>query len=143
MIYEIDFQDVKNINDSVIRKAKSWDTNSKENHHLLKESSLMSCISGIFYRNFEGTYLNAPIAKLAGLILYRIAEGQFFENANKRTALISMRVFLMKNGYGLKYTKKEMSDLMWGFAKPMDGNNPKYTEKDSIYFVEEKIYILP
>jgi death-on-curing family protein len=143
MIVEITTDEVVNINNAVIKKYKSWNPDSDENHHVLSHDGLSSCLGSVFYRDFEGKYFNAPITRFAGLILYRIAEGQYFENANKRTAFFSSKVFLMKNGYGLNYNKKEASDLMWGFAVPMGMDKPKYFENDAINFIENSIYILP
>jgi prophage maintenance system killer protein len=35
---------------------------------------------------------------MAGLLLYRIAEGQFFLDGNKRTAVVAATIFLRNHG---------------------------------------------
>lgn len=139
---ELSSKEVVQINKSVIKVTRSFDSESKENHHLRDAGGLESCLGSIFYRDSSGSYLNNPLAKMAGLILYRLAETQLFENGNKRTALYSTNLFLKKNGYNMSYSKKEISDLMWGFAKPKNGKPAKYCEHDSIEFILQSIYIL-
>jgi death-on-curing family protein len=131
-VTEITVEQVVQINKSVIKVTKSYSKDLNENHNLINSNGLESCLSGIFYRDSKGNYLNGPIPKCAGLLLYRIAESQLFENGNKRTALYSTNLFLKSNGYYFKYNKKEISDLMWGFAKPIDGSKPKFQEEDSV-----------
>lgn len=138
---ELTSSQVIQINKSVIKMTKSFDPNSKENHQLIDSDGLDSCLGSIFFRDSSGNYLNSPLPKISGLLLYRLAESQLFENGNKRTALYSTNLFLKVNGYFLKYTKKEISDLMWGFAKPIDGSKPKYSENDSISFVLNRTFI--
>lgn len=139
---ELNPEQIIQINKSVIKITKSFDKESKENHCLRNSDGLESCIGSIFYRDSSGLYLNNPTSKMAGLILYRIAESQLFENGNKRTALYSTNLFLKKNGYGMKYSKKEISDLMWGMATPEVGVKPKYDETHSISFVLNNLYVL-
>ena len=78
---------------------------------------------------------------MAGLLLYRIAQGQFFLDANKRTALIAMVVFLGNNGHKIRIERGVVNDLMWGFAPPEDdpGKGPKYKQEDAIQFVFDNI----
>lgn len=99
-------------------------------------SGLISCLGGIFYQSLNG-YYHIPIEKMAGMLLYRLAQGQYFLDGNKRTALLSTVYFLGNNGYSLKIDREETNRLMWGFAPP----NPKYLEKDSISFIFKRIKI--
>lgn len=78
---------------------------------------------------------------MAGLLLYRIAQGQFFLDGNKRTAVKSVEVFLIKNGYGIHWNRKEIKNLLWGFGHVLpDGQHP-LSEVDAIEYVESNIYI--
>lgn len=111
-------------------------------HHFLRDANgLEGCLNGVFYQTSEGHFLNAPIDKMAGLLLYRIAQGQFFLDGNKRTAVKSVEVFLIKNGYGIHWNRKEIKNLLWGFGHVLpDGQHP-LSEVDAIEYVESNIYI--
>lgn len=139
-LVEISVGQVSGVNRSVIEMMNSWNPKNKENHFLRDLNGLDSCLNGIFYQTHEQGYINLPIEKMAGLLLYRIAQGQYFENGNKRTALVSTRVFLKNNGHDIKYTKKQMSDLLWGVAVPP--GKPRYNETDSIKFCEKNIFVI-
>lgn len=142
-LYEMAFDHVVGVNRSVIFRGNS-DLGLSETHGVRNPSGLKGCLAGIFYQDTTQGYLNLPIEKMAGLMLYRISEGQFFINGNKRTALISTKYFLGNNGYGISYNEQEMSDLLWGFAKPIGkpGVPAKYSEVDSINFVTSRVYVL-
>jgi death-on-curing family protein len=134
-------QNVIGFNDKAIKDARRKDPNCQETHRLIDEPKLEARLGSIFFRDSRGTYLNLPIEKIAGLILYRIAEGQCFENGNKRTAVLSSYFFLYNNGYDLQFKQDEMNELIWGFAQdPKDSLAPrKYNEDDAISFIEDRL----
>lgn len=136
-LIEMTIEQVINFNKKVIADAHRKDPKCQQQHAIGDKNKLEGCLGGIFYRGFDQGYMNWPIEKMAGLMLFRLAEGQFFLEGNKRTAVVSSYFFLFNNGYILKFTKEEMSDLMWGFAAdPTDPLAPRrYTEKDAIRFV--------
>ncbi len=142
-LVELQYDHVVGVNRSVILRGNT-DFGLKEIHGVRNEPGLRGTLGGIFYQDLQHGYLNIPIEKMAGLMLYRISEGQFFINGNKRTALISTKYFLGNNGYGISYKEQEMSDLLWGFAKPIGspGSATKYSEADSVSFVSARIYPL-
>ncbi|MCX6131799.1 MAG: type II toxin-antitoxin system death-on-curing family toxin [Proteobacteria bacterium] len=83
--------------------------------------------------------MHLPIEKMAGLLLYRIAEGQFFLDGNKRTALLATFFFLKNNGYQLYIDEQRMDDLIWGFAKDPATGQAKYSENDAIQYIFDNI----
>ena len=124
-LLELDYQEVIGLNKNVT-KIYNIKNNSNQPHVLVKQNELKSCLAGIFARDFIGTYYNIPIEKMAGLLLYRIAQGQFFMDGNKRTAILSMKFFLFNNGINILIKGKELEELTWGFAVK------KYNDIDSI-----------
>lgn len=144
---ELTPEQVIGINQSVIKKDHQWNPNSQQKHAVRNLSGLKGCIGGIFQQLNPKGYVHLPLEKMAGLLLYRIAQGQFFLDANKRTALNAMKVFLHNNGHQIRIDKKVVSDLVWGFAPPINDPNqpPKYKEDDSVQWVFDNILplILP
>lgn len=76
-----------------------------------------------------------PFWNSVGLVLYRLAQGQFFMDGNKRTAVIATTIFLKNQGLTLKLDRQVVSELTWGFAVSMDGTPAKYVEDDVIQFI--------
>jgi prophage maintenance system killer protein len=79
------------------------------------------------------------VEKMAGLLLHRIAEGQFFIDGNKRTAVAAAAIFLKNHGLDLRLDRAVVSNLVWGFAKGLGGVPAKYTEEDAIQFVFDNV----
>ncbi len=129
---ELEYLEVVGLNKNV---TEIYNIKNKTNqpHVLVKLNELKSCLSGIFARDFKGNYYNIPLEKMAGLLLYRIAQGQFFMDGNKRTAILSMKFFLFNNGVNILIKGKVLEELTWGFAVK------KYTDKDSIQYVYDNI----
>ncbi len=75
------------------------------------------------------------------LVALRRAQGQFFLDGNKRTAVLSTFFFLGNNGHKLRMIRDQMNDLIWGFASPVDDSSvkPKYKEEDAIQYVFDHI----
>lgn len=132
---------VVGLNQRTIKDAHRKDPTCKQQHALRNSGGLSSCVDSIFMQ-IQGVngYVHAPIEKMAGLLLYRIAEGQFFLDGNKRTALLSCVVFLGNNGHRLRLERQATSDLIWGFAKDANTGLAKYKEDDAIQFVFNEIY---
>ena len=82
---------------------------------------------------------------MASLMLCRIAEGQFFLDGNKRTALMSCFFFLRNNGYNLHCCKDELNKIIWGLAAdPNDPSAPrKYKEEDVVQYITDNTTPLP
>ena len=141
-LVELTDTQVIGVNRAVIKRFNSDHPGSGQIHQIRDSGGLNSCVSNIFYQSLNG-YQHLPIEKMAGLLLYRIAEGQYFVDGNKRTAYISCRYFLGNNGYWIDPPHKEAEDLLWGFATP--ANNPavgaRYDESDSIKFIENNIFV--
>ncbi len=57
-------------------------------------------------------YAGADLALQAAVLAHAIAEGQPFVDGNKRTALPSLRTFLMVNGYQVTTSQRERADWM-------------------------------
>lgn len=140
-LVEIVPDQVAGLNRGMIAKARQWNPKSKEQYDLVRPSDLKSCIGGIFQQLIPNGYVHLPLEKMAGLLLHRIAEGQFFKDGNKRTALLSAVTFLQNNGHRLRVERDIVRDLMWGFAKPMGVANAKakYGEADAIQFIFDNI----
>lgn len=135
---EISLDEVVGLNRAAIERHNLLNPSDNQNHQLVRPNDLASCIGGIFYQSQNG-YSHLPLEKMAGLLLYRIAEGQFFEDGNKRTALLSCITFLGNNGYRLRTERKEVRELLLGFAKPNADIDPRYDENDSIQFIFDNI----
>ena len=56
----------------------------------------------------------AELSLQAAALAHSIAEGQYFIDGNKRTALEALRVFLLANGYTLTATQVERHEWMLG-----------------------------
>ncbi len=135
---ELTWQHVDGFNRRAIAESLRKNTGSTASNVLTKASELKSCLGGIFYQAQQG-YLHLPIEKMAGLLLYRIAEGQFFLDGNKRTALLACYFFLHDNGLSLRTEEDEVNDLMWGFAKDHVTGIAKYNQTDAIQFIFENV----
>ena len=138
-LIEITPEQVTGLNRSVVEKARQWNPKSQEQDVLVRPGDLKSCIGAVFQQLHPIGYVHLPLEKMAGLLLFRIAEGQFFRDANKRTALLSTITFLHNNGHQLRVERDTVRNLLWGFAKPMTGGPAKCDELDAIQFVCDNI----
>jgi Fic/DOC family len=137
---ELTAAEVEGINARVIADARRKDPACQQQHVLLNPTSLQGCLGGVFYQSTHG-YVHAPLEQIAGLLLYRIAEGQFFSDGNKRTAIAACYFFLLNNGYTLRIERKTVNDLLWGFARSEDDPNapPRYSDRDAVQFIFDNI----
>jgi death-on-curing protein len=61
---------------------------------------------------FEGEYLHDSIMKMAAAYGYHLCNNHPFIDGNKRIALITMDVFLQRNGYQINASEKETYKIM-------------------------------
>jgi death-on-curing protein len=77
-------------------------------------------------------YGSADLFDLAATDAFRIAEGQYFLDGNKRTAATSALTFLGMNGIALKvYSDDALSDLLIGIAEK------RFTKSDLAEYFRE------
>jgi prophage maintenance system killer protein len=95
-------------------------------------------LGAIFHQGLSG-YVHLPLEKMAGLLLHRISQGQYFFDGNKRTGVLACAIFLQNHGLQLKLDRVQVAELVWGFAAPMDGSLAKYGEDDAIQFVFDNV----
>lgn len=138
-ISEITPTEIKGINFSAIEEYNQTNPGAAQVHQLRDAGGLDACVNGIFYQTAGKGYLHLPLEKMAALLMHRIAQGQYFFDGNKRTALLSSYWFLRNNGLGLNINRYEVNDLIWGFAS-QNGNQPKYNEDDAFRYIEDNIY---
>jgi death-on-curing protein len=62
-------------------------------------------------------YASADLAMQAAVLAHGIAERQFFVDANKRTALAAMLIFLRLNGRDVAPTQQERADWILRFSE--------------------------
>lgn len=135
---ELEVIHITGLNAKVIQDARKKDPACRQSHQLVRPNDLSSCLGGIFFQTGPG-YVHLPIEKMAGLLLYRVAEGQFFMDGNKRTALLATWFFLKNNGCDLFVDRQKLNDLIWGFAKDTSTAIAKYSEKDAIQYIYDNI----
>lgn len=137
-LIELEPRHVIGMNFKAIQDAHRKDPNCTQRHQLVRPHDLQSCLGSIFFQTGPG-YIHLPIEKMAGLLLYRIAEGQFFLDGSKRTALLATFFFLKNNGYQLYIDEPRLDDLIWGFAKDPGTGIAKYSEDDAIQYIFDNI----
>lgn len=137
-LIELEARHVDGFNQSVIKQAHRNDPACQQQHQLVRPNDLMGCLGGIFYQGAKG-YVHLPLEKMAGLLLYRIAQGQFFMDGSKRTAVTAAWAFLRNNGHELYIDRKRLDDLLWGFAKDPQTGVAKYSEHDAIQYIFDNI----
>jgi death-on-curing protein len=131
-LLELDFPEVIGMNKKEIERF-NLKNNEKQIHNIRDINGLKSCLGGIFMRDISGYYYHLPIEKMAGLLLYRISQGHYFTDGNKRTSVICMSIFLSNNGYKIKIDNQIIYDLLHGFA------THQYKEIDAIQYIHRNI----
>lgn len=135
-IVEISSGQIEGLNRSLIGFYNQNNPGSTHVHQLVNAGGLQSCVGAIFYQSFNG-YQHLPIEKMAGLLLYRVAQGQYFLDGNKRTAITTAFTFMRNNGYRLLTDRDTTRDLLWGFAQDTGNGQMKYNLDDAIKFIED------
>ena len=110
-------EQVIGINERVILDAHRKDPACKQRHVVVRDADLRSCIGAIFYQGASG-YAHLPLEKMAGLLLYRIAQGQFFLDGNKRTAVVATTIFLRNHGLAPRLDRTAIRKSSCQFTNP-------------------------
>src|SRR4051794_30904685 len=108
-LVELTADEVAGLNQKIVLDDRLRKPGSTATHVLRNASGLQGCVGGVFMQLQSG-YVHLPLEKIAGLLLYRIAQGQFFLDGNKRTALLSCVCFLWNNGHRLRMPRDEVSN---------------------------------
>ena len=73
------------------------------------------------FQSFGGEELYPSIQAKAARLCYGLVKNHAMIDGNKRIGAHTMLVFLEVNGYGLKYTQKELVDLILNVADDRKG----------------------
>lgn len=131
---ELSEDDVVCANFAVLKRYR------QEHLHNPKPKGLGGCLGGIFYRDAEGTYLSGQLEDMAGLVLLRIAEGQYFIEGNKRTAVVACSFFLRKNGLLLDVDAKRFKDIIVSFGLHSGQKSSREVADEAKEFVRDFSY---
>ncbi|MGO3416967.1 MAG: type II toxin-antitoxin system death-on-curing family toxin [Lactococcus cremoris] len=82
----------------------------KESHIIVSKTALNMCIEQPKQEVF-GQELYPTLEEKAGILYINLAKKHCFGNANKRTAVMALLVFLSINGKELTVTPKELEDF--------------------------------
>jgi death-on-curing family protein len=63
-------------------------------------------------------YQSGDLALQAAVLAHGIAEGQYFVDGNKRTALAAMHTFLVTNGFEIQASQQQRAQWILDLAKP-------------------------
>ena len=63
-------------------------------------------------------YQSGDLALQAAVLAHGIAEGQYFVDGNKRTALAAMHTFLVTNGFEIQASQQQRAQWMLDLAEP-------------------------
>lgn len=85
---------------------------------------LESCLATPF-QTFGRKHLYRGLIDKAAIIFYLMNKNHPFQNGNKRIAVVTLILFLMKNGKGLKVNQHKL----YLFAKMVAGSDPAEREK--------------
>lgn len=73
------------------------------------------------FQSFGGEELYPSVQAKAARLCYGLVKNHAMIDGNKRIGAHTMLVFLAVNGYGLKYTQKELVDLILNVADDRKG----------------------
>jgi death-on-curing family protein len=82
--------------------------------------SLESCLA-VPFQKFSGRVAYQGLVGKAAILFYLMVKNHPFQNGNKRIAIATLLVFLLKNGKWLKVDNQEL----YNFAKWVASSNPK------------------
>lgn len=116
MIIRLSVQDVIGLHEIVAQFAPKETTGVKDLGSL--ESAVNKMDAG--FGDFE---LYPSVIEKAAALVWGITKAHAFHNANKRTALICLDVFLEINGYQLNFVDNEDEDLIVDIAEDRFGSN--------------------
>ena len=78
----------------------------------IRDKSLLASAANAPFQTFMGNDLYPSIYDKAAQLCYGIANNHPFTDGNKRTALHSMYVYLISNGYDITATQQEVEKLI-------------------------------
>lgn len=137
-IIELTVEEVIGFNRKVIADKRRRDLSCQEQHNLIRRHDLESAVGSVFHQSAHG-YVHLPIEKMAGKLLFKIAQRQAFENGNKRTAILAAYAFLFNHGLQLRTRLDDVLSLMNGFAIMPGATAPEKTEEDAIQFIFDHV----
>lgn len=82
----------------------------------IRDYGLLDSALGSPFQSFGGEELYPSIQAKAARLCYGIVKNHAMIDGNKRIGAHAMLVFLAVNGYELRYTQKELSDLILDVA---------------------------
>lgn len=82
----------------------------------IRDNNLLDSALESPFQSFEGEELYSSIQAKAARLCYGLVKNHAMLDGNKRIGAHAMLVFLAINGYELKYTQKELSDLILDVA---------------------------
>lgn len=78
----------------------------------IRDEKLLESAIETPFQSFGGEELYPSIQAKAARLCYGLVKNHPMVDGNKRIGIHVMLVFLMMNGYELKYTQKELSDII-------------------------------
>jgi len=97
------------------------------------ENKLESCLAVPFQR-FAGKNLYPGLVSRAAILFYLLVKNHPFQNGNKRVALVTLLLFLYKNGKWLKVDNQELVNFAVWVAQ-----SPASLKQSTVSAVEEFI----
>jgi len=97
----------------------------------LRDDGLLESALAQPQASFDGEYIHKDLFHMAAAYGFHICQNHPFFDGNKRTALISMYMFLYVNGYKIVADKKSL------YALIMDLANGKVTKEDLTVYLKE------
>jgi death-on-curing family protein len=82
-----------------------------------KDIPLLESAAGRPFQTFGGEDLYASVAEKAAVLFHSLICNHCFRNGNKRTAVISVDLFLSSNGYALAMSNEEVYEVATETAK--------------------------
>ncbi len=82
----------------------------------IRDEGLLDSAIKTPFQSFGGKELYSSIQSKAARLCYGLVKNHAMIDGNKRIGAHAMLVFLAVNGYELKYTQKELSDLILDVA---------------------------
>ncbi|MQS52980.1 type II toxin-antitoxin system death-on-curing family toxin [Companilactobacillus mishanensis] len=106
--------------------------------HRIKFPNKLEIVETIPKSDFFGKEMYDTIAKKAGILFIKLINLHCFDDGNKRTALISLDMFLDRNGFIINLSESELAEFAIRIAKTDERNLSydeiyRYIEKNIIY----------
>jgi prophage maintenance system killer protein len=79
---------------------------------------------------------SGDLALQVALLAHGIAEGQYFVDGNKRTALAAMHTFLVTNGFEIQASQPQRAQWILDLAKPDIGGEDQQPRRQNPIVVD-------